>query len=249
MQLGPYTCIITTNDQPLEEYAAEVDEERGELDCWVASKDGSPFKIECSFGGTLTEVDAVRLVLSADGEILDTRIAVDCDSTVMNGLRLDSWTILPYVFKPAVKPTEDFDEDEMETEDINDPAWKKRGVITLEMTRVEATKFVPLDDDQPSSPLPEQERLRTILVGQRDISEKKAARRTVSWQWGRDEGVPCAVFHFKHRPKEWLEAYGFMGRRTPDITDAINFNMFNFAEQPEYIAGMREMTLRDQAMA
>ncbi|KZT56548.1 hypothetical protein CALCODRAFT_497340 [Calocera cornea HHB12733] len=250
MQVGPYNCNLSVDEKPLEEYGHNEDKDSKQSTCWVPSEEGCPFRIECSFGGTLSDTHAMRLVLSADGEILDTRIACEADSTTMSGLRLNSWTILPYVFKPAVKPTEDFDDDEMDTEDLQNPAWKKRGVITLEMTRVEVMRSEPLDDDQPSSPLPEAERLRTIQVGEKDISPRKTSRRSVSWLWGEDGSRPCAVFHFKHRPKEWLEAYGFIEVPKPDVVDMINFDMFGLNhQQPEYITGMKEMTLRDSVMS
>jgi len=246
MQIGPYTCVVTSNDRTLGEYETQVDEDGGEAICWVPSNEGHSFRIECGFGGTLSDTEAMRMVLSADGEILDTRIAVDTDQTTMNGIRLDSWSIMPYLFKPQVKPTEDYDEEDMNAEDAKDPKWKKRGVITLEMTQVEAVGFDPIDDDDPSSTMPTEERLRTILVGEKDISPKKAARRSVSWAWGRNGSEPCATFHFKHRPKEWLEGYGFMPR---DITHTIDFDAFNLNGQPEYLTHMKHMTLQDQVMS
>ncbi|EJT98554.1 hypothetical protein DACRYDRAFT_24558 [Dacryopinax primogenitus] len=246
MQLGPYQCILVSSDIALPEYGVEVDEASNEAVCWIPSDEGSAFRVECAFGGMVHETDGIRMELYADGEMLDTRIAVDTNETVMNGLRTNSWNVLPYLFKPAVKPTEDFDEDEMAVEELDDiQTWRKRGVITLRMTRVDVLYLQPLKDHEPSSQMPAQERLKTVLVGEKGHSPtKKSSRKTVSWAWGEDGDRPCATFHFKHRPQEWLQAYGFAPR---DIVSDLDFNSFNLSGEADYVTDMKRMTLHHRS--
>ncbi|KZO99543.1 hypothetical protein CALVIDRAFT_561395 [Calocera viscosa TUFC12733] len=203
-QIGDYLAQLWSNGNALEEHSIEWDLQRGAVTCWVPSTPGGEFCLAVHF----KKADrAVRIELLADGEVLDVRITEKgMKEAYITGNRLNKQEVRPFQFR---SPTYDgFDDDD-------EPGRPPGGTITVELTFVDVVQHNRIQLDEPGFQA-QGGAVGCVRLGPTVRRPRLDPRLSAAFdflpEWG---DRPFATFHFKHRPKRWLEQKGMMrGRAT-----------------------------------
>ncbi|EJT98555.1 hypothetical protein DACRYDRAFT_24559 [Dacryopinax primogenitus] len=205
-QIGDYLAQLWSNGNVLEEHSIEWDLQRGTVTCHVLGAPASEFSLAVHF----KKADkAVRIELLADGEVLDVRITdKGMKEAYITGNRLSKDEVRPFRFRSS-----GYDED--------DPDHPPGGTITVELTFVEVIQHERIRLDEPGFQA-QSDVVGSVRMGQIVRRPRLDPRQSAAFdflpEWG---DRPFATFHFKHRPRRWIEQNGMIrGRPTASRSPA-----------------------------
>jgi len=202
-QIGDYLVQLFSNGSVLEEHSIEWDLLRGMVTCYVPSTEGAEFSLAVHF----KKADkAVRVELLADGEVLDVRITEKgMKEAYITGNRLNREEVRPFRFRSSTR--DGFDEED-------EPGAKTGGTISVELTFVQVVQQNRIQFDEPGFQA-EGGVVGSVRMGaavrRPRLDERLSASFDFLPEWG---DRPFATFHFKHRPRRWLEQKGVIRGRS-----------------------------------